>query len=170
MEIYLVRHAEALERNDSLPDEARYLTDKGRKQASKQARRLKKLIDPELILFSPLVRAVQTAELLAVKAGKKAVMAAHQCLAPGGEVEAVITMIRKSAKLKSVILVGHEPQLSLIAARMLGYEHVNALSKGGCLALSWKAEKQDAHARFEWYAPCEKKRVTSARKALACKN
>jgi len=36
MEIYLVRHAEALERKEGLADEVRHLTRRGRKQASKQ--------------------------------------------------------------------------------------------------------------------------------------
>lgn len=167
MQIYLVRHAEALERQEGLADEVRHLTRRGRKQAVKQARRLKKnKVRAELIISSPMVRAVQTAELLAVEIGKDAVVAAHPSLALEADAAAVVTMIREAGKLKSLVLVGHEPQLSAVAAQLLGYEHVAPLAKGSCLALSWRPEKQDRLATFDWYAVSGKKLVTSARKAL----
>ncbi len=166
MEIYLVRHAEALERSEGLADELRHLTPKGRKQAAKQAKRLKKKLRPELIITSPLVRAVQTAELLAQQLGKKAVVRADACLAGDDEAEQVQDMIRKLGALKSVMLVGHEPQLSSVAALLLGCEHISPLQKGSCLALSWQPDKQDNHALFKWYAGNGKKPASSARKAL----
>jgi len=166
LEIYLVRHAEALERKEGLADELRHLTLKGRKQAAKQAKRLKKKLRPELIITSPLVRAVQTAELLALQVGKKAVVRADACLAGDVEAEQLQDMIRDLGALKSVMLVGHEPQLSRVAALLLGCEHVSPLEKGSCLALAWQPEKQDSHAVFSWYAGKGKKLVSSARKAL----
>ncbi len=170
MEIYLVRHAEALERREGLAEEVRHLTAKGRKQAAKQARRLKKAkVRPDLIMTSPFVRAVQTAELLAAQIGKDAVVAAHGCLSIDVEPEEGIKMIRSSGKLKSIMLVGHEPHLSKLAAAMLGYEQVSPLHKGGCLAISWNSEKTDNHASFNWYLQCGRKMQKSARKALARK-
>lgn len=165
MEIYLVRHAEALERTEGHADELRHLTRRGRKQASKQARRLKKRkVRPELIVTSPLVRAVQTAELLAAELGKDASVAAHPCLSGEVDAEAVVTMLRESGKLKAIMLVGHEPQLSRLAARLQGYEHVAPLEKASCLALAWKPEKPEHPALFHWYAVSGKKLVTSAGK------
>lgn len=167
MEIYLVRHAEALERQEGLADEVRHLTQKGRKHAAKQGRRLKKIkVRPELIISSPMVRAVQTAELLAAEIGRKAIVAAHADLQLTADPETVIAMIRETGRLQAVMLVGHEPQLSRVAALLLGYEQVAPLQKGSCLALSWKPEKEDRHARFEWYAACDRKLITSPRKAL----
>jgi len=166
MDIYLVRHAEALERKEGLADEVRHLTRRGRKQAAKQARRMKKnKVRPELILTSPLVRAVQTAELLAAEIGQGAVVAAHPSLAFDADAAAVVTMLREAGKLQSVMLVGHEPQLSAVAALLLGYEHIAPLAKASCLALSWKPGKQKS-ASFSWYAVSGKKLITSARKAL----
>lgn len=170
MDIYLVRHAEALEPAEGLADEVRHLTRRGRKQAAKQARRLRKAkLRPELILTSPLVRAVQTAELLAAEVGKDAVVAAHPCLACGAEADAVVEMIRTADGVQSIMLVGHEPQLSRLAAQLLGYEHVAPLQKGSCLAVRWKPGKQERPAEFRWYAVSGKKLLTSARKALARK-
>ena len=164
LDIYLVRHAEAIERTEGLDDELRYLTRKGRIQAAKQAKNLKKKIRPELIVTSPLVRAVQTAELLALKVGKGIVVTAHSCLGTDAEAEQVIDMINDLSKLKSIMLVGHEPQLSRVAALLLGFEHVAPLHKGGCMALSWKPKKCYSNAIFKWYTINGKKLATTARK------
>lgn len=170
MDIYLVRHAEAIERKEGLAEELRHLTPKGRRQASNQAKRLKKKMRVELIITSPLVRAVQTAELLAIQVGKKAFVCTDACLACDTDAGAVLDMIRSLVgSLKSVMLVGHEPQLSYLAGLLLGYEQVSPLQKGSCLALSWHPEKHDSHAAFKWYAGSGKKTIRSARKALVLK-
>lgn len=167
MEIYLVRHAEALERTEGLADEIRHLTRRGRKQAAKQARRLKKnKLRPERIITSPLVRAVQTAELLAAELGKDAVVTAHPALSSEADAMSAVSLIREAGKAHSLMLVGHEPLLSNLAALLLGYEHVPPLAKGSCLALSWKPEQEDRAAVFQWYAVSGKNLITSARKAL----
>lgn len=167
MQLFLVRHAEAVEQGEGLADELRHLTRRGRKQAVKQARRFKKgKLRLELLITSPLVRAVQTAELLAAEIGKDRVVAAEASLSAGADATAVITLLRGVAARKSVMLVGHEPQLSTLAAQLLGYEHVAPLAKASCLALSWRPDKQDRSATFDWYAEAGKKLITSARKAL----
>lgn len=169
MDIYLVRHAEAIERKEGLAEELRHLTAKGRRQAANLAKRLKKKMRTAAIITSPLVRAVQTAELLALQVDKKAVVCADACLVGDGEASQVLEMISKLGTLKSVILVGHEPQLSSLGARLLGCKQISPLQKGSCLALSWQPEKQDKHALFKWYAGNGKKTVRSAKKALARK-
>lgn len=167
MQLYLVRHAEAVERNEGMTEELRHLTRRGRKQAAKLAKRLKKTkVRPGLIITSPLVRAVQTAELLAVEIGKDTVVAAEACLTAGADTDAVLSLLRGAADNMSIMLVGHEPQLSALAAQLLGYEHVAPLAKGSCMALSWRPDKPERSAAFTWYAESGKKLVTSARKAL----
>lgn len=167
MEIYLVRHAEALERREGLAEEVRHLTQKGRKQASKQAKRLRKFkVRPDLIMTSPLVRAVQTAEFIAAQTGMDAVVAAHDSLSFGAGIDDLVSMIRECGRLKSVMLVGHEPQLSKLAGFLLGYDHTSSFHKGACLSLSWKPEKAEAHASFNWYLQYGRKMVKSAKKAF----
>ncbi len=168
MNIYLVRHAEALEPREGMADELRHLTGSGRKLAAKQARRLKKLkVRPDLIITSPRVRAVQTAELLAAQVGRDAVVAAHPSLTGEADPEETVRLLREAGKLHAILLVGHEPHLSRVAAQLLGLEHSSPLHKGACLALRWKPEKQDHFAQFSWYAAGGKKLVTTPRKALA---
>src|SRR5438128_1243775 len=72
MNLYLVRHAVAVEHGDpAYPnDDDRPLTEKGRRQFRKAAAGFLELVDPPaLILTSPLPRAMQTAELLEAAAG-----------------------------------------------------------------------------------------------------
>src|SRR5438034_11639970 len=66
-EIYLIRHGLAEERGDSWPDDAkRPLTDEGISRMRKSVRGLSRLgVTLDVVLTSPLVRARQTAEIVA---------------------------------------------------------------------------------------------------------
>ena len=65
MRLYLMRHALAEETSENLPDELRALTSKGRKRAQRVARWLRSHGErPDRVFASPLVRAVQTAEIV----------------------------------------------------------------------------------------------------------
>ncbi|HEY6097514.1 MAG TPA: phosphoglycerate mutase family protein, partial [Candidatus Deferrimicrobium sp.] len=65
MRIYLVRHSEAVDRVPAMPDGARHLSARGRASFREMARRFRDAGgDPTRIFSSPLVRAVQTAEIL----------------------------------------------------------------------------------------------------------
>jgi len=166
MKIYLVRHAEAVERADGLEDSTRWLTLKGRKTIQKVAWRLQKnSVRPDLIITSPLTRAVQTAELIMAGAGKRTVLVADSLLAPESTPEQLLELILRLNKADSIMLVGHEPLLSQAAALLLGREMVAGLAKGSCLCLELP-EKPDKPAKFHWYAAPSRKVVRSAKKAL----
>ena len=99
MELYLVRHAEAQERTENLVDDLRHLTRRGRKQAAKLGRRLKKnRVRPALIITSPLVRAVQTAELLAAELGTNILVTAHAGLSGTADATEVAELLRELPK------------------------------------------------------------------------
>lgn len=166
MEIYLVRHGEATERTDGIEDGVRWLTPKGRKITGKAASRLRKRrVRPDLIITSPLTRAVQTAELLAMEVGRHGELRADAALVPDGSVEQVLELIRNRKKVDALMLVGHEPLLSQLAAELLGRARVNALAKGGCLALEL-SDKPGKPARLLWYAAPGSKVSFSGRKLL----
>jgi phosphohistidine phosphatase len=166
MEIYLVRHAEAVEQTEGLVDSTRWLTKKGRKAMQKAACRLyKKRVRPDLIITSPLTRAVQTAELLMAEVGSHAELSADSRLAPESTPEQVVELLNSWQKSKSIMLVGHEPLLSQTAALLLGRERVAGLAKGACLCLEPR-QKPGKPARFLWLAPAGGKLVSSAKKAL----
>ena len=72
MILYVMRHAEAVEASDTLQDEWRYLTEKGRATAEKVSAAVAKTgPKARLTITSPLTRAVQTAEIAAKKAYRK---------------------------------------------------------------------------------------------------
>lgn len=167
MEIYLVRHAEAIERMEGSEDAVRWLTPKGRKSMVKAAGKLRKLrVRPDLIVTSPLVRAVQTAELCAADIGNHALLRADAALSPEGNAEQVLELIRNLKKTDVLMLVGHEPLLGQVAAELLGKSKLAGLAKGSCLALELR-DKSDKPARFLWYTSTGGKLNRTAKKFLA---
>jgi phosphohistidine phosphatase len=142
VELYLVRHAIAAERDSARwPDDAkRPLTPEGEARFRTAARGLARIVPGvDTVLSSPFVRAWRTAELLAEEAGWPAPKP-EPALEAGRRVTTATAALRRSADRESVALVGHEPNLSELAAHLLiGADDDLAIEikKGGvvCLAL-----------------------------------
>jgi phosphohistidine phosphatase len=136
MDILLVRHGIAVERGSrGFDDDAkRPLTSAGRDRMFEAARGLERLYTPQVIFTSPLVRAMQTAEILqsTYKLGKT-----RECvaLATGNHQELIAAL--EEADIGSVALVGHEPSMSeLFSTLLTGHAHaVSATFKKGAAAL-----------------------------------
>lgn len=124
MELILWRHAEA---EDGLNDLARELTPKGRKQAAKMAAWLNtRLPHGCRILASPAARAQQTAQALQRK------IETLPALAPGASVQSIL----KAADWPGdddagVLIAGHQPDLGMAAAHLLGARGALSIKKGG---------------------------------------
>src|SRR5450759_1092193 len=117
MVVYVMRHAEAVEGSETLQDEWRYLTVKGRSAAEKMSSEIARIgRKPRLTITSPLTRAVQTAEIAAEKACRKNVVVASELLLPGADISELITYLKGCSDAKRVMVVGHEPQLGLLVA------------------------------------------------------
>jgi phosphohistidine phosphatase len=145
LEIYLVRHGLAEERGGAKPDAERALTKKGRRRTKKAMRGFAKTgARPKLILSSPLVRAWETAEILA-KVLDASEPRVEEDLAPGGEPARVLERLRAEDR-ESVALVGHEPDLSELAA-LLGGGRVE-LDKAAIARLD--GDPEPGHARAVW--------------------
>lgn len=168
MVLYIVRHAEAVAGSDNLKDEWRYLTEKGRVTAKRMSASIAKTgPKPRLIISSPLTRAVQTAEIIAEKACRKNVIVANGFLLPGADISELVDYLKGCQDAKSVMLVGHEPQLGILAAALLGCEDGTvSLKKGACVALKVDPENGGRSADFLWYLTPGKKIVTSFKKAF----
>ena len=111
MRIVLVRHADAA---PGTPDELRTLTSEGRDQARRLGERLRaEGISPDAVLTSPLLRARETAEALGL--GKPQ---AQEALAPGATPEDVRAAVEGHGD--TVLVVGHQPDCSRIAAAISG--------------------------------------------------
>lgn len=120
MKLYVMRHAVAEDAAASFHDFDRALTLKGRKRAREVARTLQHADEkPRVIISSPLVRALQTAEIVASVLDPEEPVTVRQEIAPGGE---LLTLIHElvAAQSKSVMIVGHEPALSSLVDQLLG--------------------------------------------------
>jgi len=132
-ELYLVRHAIAAERGSEWPDDTkRPLTERGVNRFKEVVKGLRRLdITLDEIFTSPLVRAKQTAELLAAGLEGKAPVKVLDALAPGHTSASVMTQLARVAKRRRVALVGHEPDLGELAAHLIGAGRALAFKKGG---------------------------------------
>ena len=134
MIIHIVRHAEAVERTPQVQEEHRYLTPRGRRRFRKAAKSLATLgIDPDVILTSPLIRAVQTADILAEKLRYKRELVALPQLV-GIRPDALEDLLKRYPQAAEVALVGHEPDLGLVTKALLGEGDTLALPKGGTVS------------------------------------
>jgi phosphohistidine phosphatase len=128
MDLYLVRHADALPpgTNGVETDEERPLSERGRAQAAILGLALKKKgISLELIVSSPLVRSLQTAaELRAALELTEQQMETREELAPGGRPKKLVRYLN-GLQVNSIALVGHQPDLSLYAGWLMGEKDVH---------------------------------------------
>ena len=131
-QLFLVRHGLAEERGDAWPDDTkRPLSDKGIAQMRKAARGLARLgVSVEVVLSSPLVRARQTAEIIAGALDPRPSLVNVDSLAPDRSFAAVIADLEKHARKSHIALVGHEPMIGELAARLIGSRHAIEFKKG----------------------------------------
>ena len=114
MRLYLCRHAKAA---PGEPDATRELAPEGRDQARVLGELLAAREDPPvLVLSSPLVRARQTAEVLAELTG--APLRIEERLAPGATAAALVAAL--AGEPGPVATVGHQPDCSEIAVALTG--------------------------------------------------
>jgi phosphohistidine phosphatase len=130
-QLWLLRHAEA-EPHGSREDSERQLTERGELQARAAGAALARMgLGFEAVLFSPKARARQTAEIAAEdwEESERAVLGAFQPLASGFDVAQALDLMAGMEADGRVLLVGHEPDLSMLIAALTG-ARVD-LKKGG---------------------------------------
>ena len=139
MDILLIRHGQAVDEAPGLGDTGRWLTAKGRKVTRKVARWLdeKDARRPTALWTSPLVRAVQTADIVAAETRFKGEIRACAQLSPGHDPGDLLKLLATETLEGRLALVGHEPSLSLIAGALLGDTGVAELKKSGVMAIAW---------------------------------
>jgi phosphohistidine phosphatase len=125
MVAYFLRHADAEPRSNS--DHERKLTSKGREQAEKVGKFLVRCgLLPEIILTSPLVRARQTARIVAEALNNSEVVEVDW-LACGMTAETCLMELKARQGAASALLVGHEPDFSEAIAEILGVKDSGAI-------------------------------------------
>jgi len=131
---YLIRHADAVPNRD---DSIRELSARGRSQVAALCASLRDTaFQPVEIWHSPLVRARETAVLLASGLGHSAALIEMEGLQPEDDPDGVAQALE--AETRDIAVVGHEPHLGILAALMMGGESSGAsfsFPKAGVLAL-----------------------------------
>jgi phosphohistidine phosphatase len=149
MKIHLIRHAEAIDRSVDMPDAHRYLTCRGRTRFRRVASSLKKLgIDPDIILTSPLVRAVQTADILAETLRFTSDLVVSPLLASEFQVSHLRDILFSYADAREIVLVGHEPDMGEVVRVLLDLPSPCAMKKGGAVSFSLNPKQTSLEPEF----------------------
>jgi len=161
MDLLIVRHAIAFERNPRRwrDDGERPLSPEGMIRARKAAAGLKHIAErPQRVLSSPLMRARQTAAILAESAGWPK---AEECaaLAPDESPEEVLSVLA-THKEKVIAVVGHQPSLgrllaACLAPQVLGGVDPQAfeLKKMGVALVSFAKPARAGGGTLQWLVP-----------------
>ncbi|MGA8754278.1 SixA phosphatase family protein [Candidatus Deferrimicrobium sp.] len=151
MRIYLVRHAESVDRVPGMPDAARHLSARGRVSFREMARRFREAgALPTRMFTSPFVRAVQTAEILSEALQYDAEVEVALQLAPGFDVEMLNVVLDGIPGEREIAFVGHEPDLGDILTRLLSLPRGYAMRKGSIAALDLPDTGNRVRADFAW--------------------
>jgi phosphohistidine phosphatase len=153
IELYLIRHGVAAQRGDAFPDDTkRPLTSRGITRLRKEARALAKLgVSFDQIVTSPLVRARQTADAFAQALNPHPPLAICDALAPGGTAVAVIEDLGRFERRARVALVGHEPNMGELAARLLGTRRPIEFKKGAICRIDVAALPPTRPGVLRWF-------------------
>ena len=145
VDLLLLRHGIAAERvlGQDHPDRA--LTDRGMRRTQQVVRQLRMLdVQADALISSPYQRARQTAEL-AIQAGLAPSICLDSALQPGGDPWPLVSRLSGCC-----LLVGHEPDLSTLAATLIGAPSGSLrLRKAGYCHLSWPAHLSDPRGQAE---------------------
>jgi phosphohistidine phosphatase len=135
MLLYLLRHGIAAPRGAKpYPNDDRPLTEEGIEKMSKSADGIIHVVDDvDIILTSPLVRAAETARIVAKALHGESKLQVCNELAPGNSLHHLLIYMAKFKKLKSVMMIGHDPDLSYFASALLGKKTLIIEFKKGSL-------------------------------------
>jgi phosphohistidine phosphatase len=152
-EIYVIRHGIAEPRGEAWPDDTkRPLTEGGMSRLRKSARGLVRLgVSLDVVLTSPLTRARQTAEIVAGAFNPRPPIVTIDSLAPDEGTAAVLADLEKQSRRSSIALVGHEPGLGELAARLAGSRHAFELKKGAVCRVDVETLPPAGPGTLKWF-------------------
>ena len=155
MKLLVIRHGPAGDREawaaEGRDDRLRPLTPDGKKEMRQVAKGLRTLIPGiDLIATSPLVRAVQTAEIVAKQYATESVTL--EPLAPGHDPDEVLHWLREHRSQDVTAVVGHEPDLSALAGYLLTRDRTSflTLKKSGACLLDLSDSPKAGSANLQW--------------------
>jgi phosphohistidine phosphatase len=141
MELYFLRHGKTVPRSEWTSDSgARPLSDDSVVAMAHEAWVLARLgVKPDLILTSPVERALQTAGIMASGLGLGDRLRTEPSLAPGFGMKQLRHLLRTHRDAASIMLVGHGPDFGTVVRKLTGGHAI--LSKGGLAHVHFAARK-----------------------------
>jgi len=151
--LYVVRHAIAAERGEQYPDDTkRPLTPRGMTRFRQAVKGLTALgVTLDQILTSPLVRARQTADIMAEEFPGRPPVVETRALAPGASFESLIDALAEYARYREIALVGHEPGIGGVAARLVAAQRPFDFKKGAICRIDVDALPPAAPGQLRWF-------------------
>jgi phosphohistidine phosphatase len=156
MDLLVVRHAIAEDREafakSERDDTERPTTPAGRRKFKRGARGLRELVASiDLLATSPLVRAVETGDILQKVYGIDRATRLQE-LAPDADPSSLVPWLRRQKRQGTVAVVGHEPHLSGLVEHLLTGQRTGFmdLKKGGACLLALDGGRTPEHSELRW--------------------
>jgi phosphohistidine phosphatase len=147
--LYVLRHGKAGQPR-SHDDDARDLTDRGVAALRAAAPIWRKLnVRPDVVISSPLARALHTAELFVEGMGLPDRPVTDDRLRPGARWHDLAEVVAEHPEGERIMLVGHEPDLSSVVEDLTGATAIR-LRKGGLAAVEFEAEPAPGTGELAW--------------------
>ena len=156
MNLYLIRHGDAQNISESGRDFDRKLTHSGIEQMKLAAAGWQSLIDQfDIIISSPLTRAVETSKIIADVFNYKKEIITDNNLISGGNTADIIVLVN-SINLFNVAMVGHQPDLSIHAAKLISTANASiAFEKGTIAKISFTNSAIASKGMLKFLIPAE---------------
>jgi len=155
MNIYLIRHAAAVEIDKEIAEDSfRYLSPAGRSNSFEIAKKLKEnRVHFDIIFSSPLVRALQTAEIFANVLHHKGEFKTAVELIGGASFNCFQQMIKRNSHHKGIACFGHSPDVNHFATGLIKNNDVKALKLDfkNCSVCKINYDTETETGEFIWF-------------------
>jgi phosphohistidine phosphatase len=154
MNVYLIRHGEAEQTSEYKPHEERELTIEGIEVLKTSAQIWKYFsTDFEMILSSPLKRAMQTAEIIKEVFEVKTEVMQEISLLNGEQTEDLLNLAG-SLDLNDIAMIGHQPDIGIHISMMIGTGEINLRIPPATIAkISFNSSQGIGRGKLEFLIP-----------------
>jgi phosphohistidine phosphatase len=152
-DLYVIRHGIAEDRGPNWSDDGkRPLTEEGTRRMRRAAKGLIRLgVELDIVLTSPLVRARQTADIVARAFDTPPPVVAVDPLMPGATYAALLGALHTHARGTRIALVGHQPSIGRIAGRLIGARRPLAFKKGAVCLIDLQSIPPAGSGTLRWF-------------------
>ena len=155
MDCVLLRHGIAVEQDEWEGSDAdRPLTERGAKRVMQVAAGLTRLdVRPTHVFSSPLIRAIETAKIAHHSLRVRSAVRIVDALLPDAPPDRLLALLRDLPAESSVLCVGHEPHLGMVASVMLAGRSSAAFSfkKAGACLIELPIRAQPGQGVLRWW-------------------